>query len=586
MINKKILLPELRFQQASPEDMSLIVNLDNNEKVINEGDRNIILNVANQFDKERNESNKYKVFGKLNMVFKNLYSGSSSYSNLKENLVLSGDGLNNNYDGYLSYNEFAFIRNDVYNETYSVPNVSGSTYGTYNPTIDTSTNPNNKHQNISLVNSPYHNWNFYLSYVYASDYQYSMTYTLSGNTKVEGTNILNFLSGDGIPCRVEDFDTYYKITTPVEHGINENEFIIFPRIQNLNNKALSVYRLGDNKYKSEKFVIIINKTQLNGVTLPQLTTIKRCVDKLNIETTTSKYYVNKHKTLTSINDYTLDTLSFETPIFREEKKRILNNIANRKNFILDKNRPETVLYDFKNPINIEGLSNNFNHEVTEVYLTTIFRNGSGYFDYPLRNGYKFNFHDNWIDNHFAKESSIETTIPFTFDMVGNLTFKYGVPLTKGSILNGDFIEFNPYTLKERTISSSFHKLTNPINIFDYNQDEDVVNFSGSTLQNKSGLFYQTHYKVKLKELSDYVEVVDSNIIADVPKNAFYSGTNWRWRDIYEHGFIDSDGRGTNYPFFNGIHYIKNDVNFYLRNERLYINKNDGIKDFASINLKC
>lgn len=586
MISKKIILPELRFQQASPEDMSLFVNLNNNEKIINENERNIVLNLADQFNKERTESNKYKIFGKVNMVFKNLYSGSTSYSKLKENLVLINDGTNGNYDGFLPYNEFAFIRNDVYNETYSIPKISGSTYGTYNPTINTSTNPNNKHQNISLIASPYHNWNFYITYVYSSDYHYSMTYTLSGTTKVEGINILNFLSGDGIPCRVEDFDTYYKITTPVEHGINENEFVIFPRIQSLNGKAFSIYRLGDSKYKSENFVININKTQLNGVTIPQLTTIKRCVDKLNIDTTTSKYYVNKHKTLTTINDYTLDTLSFETPIFRDEKKRILSNIANRKNFILDRNRPETLLYDFKNPIDVSDLSNNFNHEVTDIYLTTIFRNGSGYFDYPLRNGYKFNFHNNWIDNHFSKESSLETTIPFTFDMVSEFTFKYGLPLTKGTILNGDFIEFNPYTLKERTISSSFHKLTNPTNIFDYKQYKDVPNFSGSTIQNKSGLFYQPHYKIKLKDLSDYVEVVNTNTTADLPKNSYYDGTNWRWRDIYEHGFIDSDGRGTNYPFFNGVHYIKNDVNFYLRNERLYINKNDGIKNFASVNLKC
>ena len=53
---------------------------------------------------------------------------------------------------------------------------------------------------------------------------------------------------------------------------------------------------------------------------------------------------------------------------------------------------------------------------------------------------------------------------------------------------------------------------------------------------------------------------------------------WKWRDLYDHGFIDPDGFGTNFPFINNIHYVKHDVNFYLRNENLYNNKQDLIKN--------
>jgi hypothetical protein len=43
--------------------------------------------------------------------------------------------------------------------------------------------------------------------------------------------------------------------------------------------------------------------------------------------------------------------------------------------------------------------------------------------------------------------------------------------------------------------------------------------------------------------------------------------------------VDVDGYGTNFPFTNGIHYVKNDINFYLRNEMFYSNKQDGLTKF-------
>ena len=65
----------------------------------------------------------------------------------------------------------------------------------------------------------------------------------------------------------------------------------------------------------------------------------------------------------------------------------------------------------------------------------------------------------------------------------------------------------------------------------------------------------------------------------LPQNAKYFEEEglWKWRDVYDHGFIDPDGFGTNYPFLNNMHYVKNDINFYLRNEQLYTNKVAGLK---------
>ncbi len=62
----------------------------------------------------------------------------------------------------------------------------------------------------------------------------------------------------------------------------------------------------------------------------------------------------------------------------------------------------------------------------------------------------------------------------------------------------------------------------------------------------------------------------TNQIYGLPQNAKYFEDEllWKWRDLYDHGYIDPDGFGTNYPFINNLHYVKSDINFYLRNENI------------------
>lgn len=586
MKKKTIILPELRYKGAPSEDQEVKIGLETTDQLLREGDRNVILDLDDLFSKERNESKKYKIYGKLKMVFKNLYRGYSPYLNLQEYLALHGDGSSNtDFTGYLPYDEFAFLRIDTNKQDISIPTISGSTYGTYSPTISTPTRPRNKHVSISNIEAPYHNWNLYLSYVYSSDSNYPLKYTLSGTTKVEDQNIISFVSGDGIPCRVEDKTTYYKLIAPIEHGFNENEYAIFSSVSTISGKTYSIGSLGDSKYNSEKYVLNINKQQFSGVTLPGVVTIKRCIDENNITGTTSTYYVHKHKTLTCTSDYIMDKAGFESPIFEDERKIIFENISGENDLLVERNRMESIIFDFKNTFNLSGLTNNLDFTPTEVYLTTIFRNGSGYFEYPPKNGYKFNFHNNWIDDHFAQASCVESTIPYTTSTTSGITFTKGSPLPVGTILTGAFVEYNRSELKERIISESVHKISNPVTIFDHDQDITVTNFSGATANNKMGLLYQPHHRIKLRQLSNYIETSNTNDIYGLPDNVEYFPDEklWKWRDVYEHGYIDADGNGTDFPFVNGQHYVKSDINFYFRNEKEFLNKADGFKGFNNTN---
>jgi hypothetical protein len=117
MEKKQIILPSKKFAKADEQELELKLNLDNSDTLMRIGDRDIILDIDEQYYKERNESINYKIYGKLKIVFRNLYSGSTgSYEPLTKSLYLSGDGSDNNFDGFLPYDEFAFLRRDVYRE--------------------------------------------------------------------------------------------------------------------------------------------------------------------------------------------------------------------------------------------------------------------------------------------------------------------------------------------------------------------------------------------------------------------------------------------------------------------------------------
>lgn len=590
MEKKQIILPSKKFANADDQELELKLNLDNSDTLMRIGERDIILDIDEQYYKERNESINYKIYGKLKMVFRNLYSGSTPYSYLKQRLYLTGDGSNITdstvFDGYLPYDEFAFLRKDVYREV-NLP-VTSNTLGTFTPNIVKS--GSTAHTTVTPISAPYQNWNLYLSYVYSGDSNFNMVYTLTGGTKV------SFTAKDGIPFRVVDYTTYYELTSPVEHGMNEGEHIVLSGSTltglTLSGRTFYINSVGNETFDSKKYVINIIKSQIKtGTTFSTIMLGKRCKDFTNIVASTSQYYVHKHKTLTDTGGYIMDSLGFESPIFEDEKKILFENSVGTNDVIVERNRMESVLYDFKEPLKLSGLTNNLGFSPTNVFVTVIFRNGNGYFNYPPKVGYKFNFHDTWIDEHFSGTTSNEiglTSTSFTGNTNLNgytgFTFLSGQTLPIGSILNGAFVEYNPKEMTERIVSESFHKITNPVTIFNYGQTSGSTYASSTNLE---GLIYQPHYRIKLRELSPYTETANTNDIFNLPENAKYDPYDkvWRWRDIYDHSYVDSDGYGTDFPFMNGNHYVKANINFYLRNERFYKNKSNGITSFMDVNNK-
>ena len=576
MINKKILHPEKKYAKAPSEDQTLRLDLSRNEELLREGDRTIILDIAELYRKERNESTKYKIYGKTNMVFRNLYSGTTTYDALKNTLDDLGDGIDADWTGYLPYNEFAFIRRDVVKE---VSNPTATNLGEFIP--NTVLSGSTDHTTITEYESTSWNWNFHLSYVYEHDDNHPMRYTLSGGT------VYDFTSGMGVPFRVEDMGDYYQLTSPLKHNMNQGEYVIL-RGNTISSgsdsdRIFNISSLGNEIYRSNEYVINLNKSSFSSSqTISGVVFGKRCLDINNISQTTSTYYVHKHKTLTTVDECILDSAGFETPVFEIERKLQYETADGRNDVYIERNRPESILYHFKNDIDINGLSNNLGYTPTELYLTVIFRNRNGYFNHSPRLGWRFNLHSDWVDEQFNETfSGSDTNLPYTSTTIDGITFNQGDELPLDSVLVGSFVEYNNVDFKETVLSDSFHKITNETTIFNHGQ-LSTVRLGGVSSDNPSGLIYQPHYKIKLRELLPYIETSDTDDILNLPENTIYDDYSglWKWRDLYDHGYIDPDGFGTNFPFTNGQHYVKRDINFLLRNEQTFLNKQDGIANFT------
>jgi hypothetical protein len=579
--NKSIVLPSKLYADAPDQDLSLRLDLEKSEGLLREGDRDIVLDLNDLFDQERNDCKSYKFYGKLKVIFKNLYSGSTDYNPLLQNLYLTGDGSNDVFTGYIPYNEFAFLRNDVLREQNLT--LSGNNPGGF--TQDLVFTGQTGHTTITPMTAPYQNWNIFLSYVYSQDPNFQMNYTLSG-----GTNY-SFLAQDGIPFEVTSDGTYYNFKSLVPHGMSEGEYIIISG-GTLNNsvpitgRTFLINSVGDATYNSENYVVNVLINQFpSGTTLSSVILGKRCINKDKIDTTTSTYYVHKHKTLTDINDIIVDKIGFESTLFKDEKKLLFQNAFGVYDYLVERNRMESVLFDFKEPFVLTGLTTNLNITPTDLYISVIFRNGNGYFEYPPKVGYSFNFHDTWIDQQFNGDSAKETSLNYvTFTSnTSNETayvFQSGVTAPIGTVLTGAFVEYNISEMNERIISESFHKIVNPVFIFDYQQNNPTV-YSGASDTNLFGLYYQNHYRMMVRQLSPYIESAKTNDIYNLPEYTIYDPSEnlWKWRNVYDHGYIDVDGYGTNYPFTNNCHYIKNDINFYIRNEYVFTNKQNGIANF-------
>lgn len=535
--NYKLIPVDKQYKGAPLVDTTLNINLEDTSRHLIEGDITVPLNLTERFNDERQNFSLYRIYGKLQPYIENAYSGRAdqTISNLIYNMYLTTSyfsanttSTSVNFLGYPDFSEFDFVRDDV----------------------DESVNDET-------------NWNLYITVPTTCNELQEMTYTA-----VDGGDSMNFTSFEGIPYYITNKKVGGKnlleFTCPVPHGLEKGNYVkldIKEPNYNFDNgiSTYPIYSLGNNKRKSDKFVFNLYIPQVdtgsNPISDGTLGVFRRQLVKSD-PTSISNYYVLVHEIVTNVEDYQITKCAFAEGVFkREEKFQSKEETPNAENKIAVKQAYPTYVYTFTKDINVKKYLDNLKRPITTLYVTTLLRNNLGYFDYPPKYGWGWNFPYSFSDTNVGNQTvkgnpnDLQPVTGLIYSYPGGIPgpLKSGLPLVPGDKLRGAFTEYNTHELKERTISDIKHNF----------------NFNGQVFSGSEGYTYKPHYPVEIRVYSDYIESGDPNKIANIPSYSTYSEIEktWKWRDIYEIGFVEGTN-GVDYPFLNAAHYPKKDINFF------------------------
>lgn len=551
----RIVRGENRFAGASNTDSQINIDLQSQRKNIIEGDRSVLVNIEERFDIERQRSTKFRIAGKLTNIFDNTISGVTSYVPFRNSLYYI-DTLNtvtegSLWKGYPQYDEFTFYRTRGIDGHISFVNKSASTY----------------------------NWTMYVSYANGKKEDQYMKHTVNFES---GTSVNNFVVTDGVPYYILNRQNAGKNLITFNCGFKHNLKIgdwIYTKNEIGGKRYFEVYSLGDESYGNEDTIFSIFNYGFEDPLFGNYATgnFKRVGNINNKDETTSEYYVRTHKILSEVRNSDLTKMGFERnpfPIKKQlEYSALTPNNIQRTSI---KDGSLTVGFSFDEDIDINGLKDNLERPVTELFVTIVNKGYMGWFNNPYVNGndtgiqvgWDLNFKDNEIDDWWRMDNlNNRDNIPNSYYDLNGERFHYNSNLNKDDVIMGSVCEFNGYEQQETVLSDINHKISYNPQIFD-NPSDNLL---------PEGYTYKPHYSVPLREYSDYIETGDRETVDLVPDYAFFSKNDnqWRWKDIYQYGFIDSNGNGLNNPFLNGCHYPFKEILFLLapmkKNVNLYNN---------------
>jgi hypothetical protein len=552
---ERIILSTQRYKSAPRTDQFINVPFAQTSKDLVEYDRSVDLNLVNVFESERQISTIFRAVTKFTILFENGISGSTVYPPFRDNLYYTNPIANAQsyyyqgnqtplsplpsdqtvpWEGLPQYSEFDFIRTDN--------NVVGYTQ------------PPNNHITFRNVSATTYNWSHYMSYPFENSFTKTL-YTVEPDTNITWS----WVASNGIPYYIVGGSNQrinnIVFKCPLKHGLSVGEYVYLSVNYN-GNRMFQVTSLGDGASGSDEYIFGIRNVGYTGTTFQTNTqgTFRRVLNVANSADTVSQYYIRRHKILTSPDCAVLVNAGFEKNIYGDKKKCEIKSLTpNQQKRTSIKEGSRSYTLSFNCDVNIEGLKDNQNRPLTQLFFTTIWR---GYLGWTrnLKQGWEFNtFLQNkkpqtWWDQSNPNSNANILQGQYTSGL-GSTPFYYNELLQSGDTIDGDFCEWNNFQQTERVISTYQHKIK-----FNQNWFKIVSNTTNNT--NQIGYFYQPHNPVQIRDFSGYIEEGSSSNVVGIPEYAYYSTTNalFRWRDLYPYGFVDNDGNGVDYPFMNGSHY--------------------------------
>jgi hypothetical protein len=562
-MNRYTIIPSNILYKGAPSvDQEISVTLEGQSQEITEYDRSSTINLAQIYDEERQSCSVFRPTFKVTYLYDNAYTGTTGYLPFQYNLYYTTPESSKSsgiWRGFPQYYEFDFYRPSLPDQHFQYKSKSAYTY----------------------------NWMYYLTYPFKNDYEKEFTF-YSNNS-----NNITWKASDGIAFTIENTtqngNGLIAFNCVAPHGLSPNEYVQLS-LTYRNSNIYQVYSVGNGLFGSDLNIFNVINIGYTGTTFNNGTTgtFKRVINPDNLTETLSKYYVKQYKVLTNLTDLSVTKAGFEKNVFSELKKLEYSSITpNNVTRISQKSSSNAYNFTLNYDLDLLGYVDNQMRPLTEISLSIINKGYSGYFNAPfsnvgLKEGWEFNLskivNPWWSDNNQKSNTSIPVS-GYTLTNGETKTFYYNLDLKKDDIIDGDFCEWNDYEQIERVVSPYYHKMK-------FNQSVFATTTEPTT--NAPGYYYRPHNPMVLRVFSDYVEVGDVGLVDQIPSWAFYSSSDeeFRWRDLYTYGFIDTTNRGVDYPFFNTAHYPFSNVVFRLIPEGINYNENQFDFSFKPLIDEC
>jgi hypothetical protein len=530
MNNRFEIIPSsLAFKSAPIVDQQISIDLNQTQKELTQYVRNNSLSLAQLYQDERQESSRFRPTFKVQYLYDNTLTGTTGYNPFKNNLYYVDpvqSKLSGVWKGFPQNYEFDFFRTRIDDGHFDYQASSAYTY----------------------------NWTYYLTYAAENDYSKPMEATYEGTT-------INWISGDGIPFiifrQTQGGANVISFQCLMPHNLTIDNFVELSFAYD-QQRVFEIFSFGDSNYDSSNFIFNILDIGYTGNTFSDDTTgtFKRVLDSNNLIETRSKYFVRKNRIVYNEKDIIVTKTGFELNAFSNEKKLEYSSITpNDITRISQKTSSLTYNFTLAKDLVLSGLTDNHNRPVGEVFLSIVNKGFSGYFNksnngFGLKQGWVFNITNNNDSWWSESNQNSYTDIPvdsYTLTNGTTETFYYNRVLEPGTLIDGDFCEWNDYSQYELVVSRYVQKIQ-------YNQE--VFTTEATPTPNPDGYYYLPHNPMTLRVFSDYIETSQVTGVEGIPSYAYYSEQNqqFRWREPYLYGEFDELDRGTNFPYLNRAHY--------------------------------
>ena len=545
-------------------DTYLNVNIEGKERLLPTNQINHIIDVAEQFNKERQSCTFYKILGSINSTVSNCLFNLSDSTTANNDFTYATFNslyfLSRSYPQDLDLNDeedLSFSKSiDYYLKEkdgwfgYYDPNITGNTLCSF---IDME--PKRERFSFLLDYNPYKsnnvldnvkNWELTITYPESSD---------SGHTMVRNGLLLVDIKTVTISTRQM---TAFGLAC--KHNLLVGDIVELTGTNGFDGQH-TVYSIGLENGDLKNYYFVIDKPNTGSIV--SNSRMRKIVDEKPVE-----YYFRIFKKIKTKSSAIIESDDYET-----------YQAGFSENFFND----PIIQFVFNEEIDVSELRDNLGRPLSELYLT-VFKTDSNKLFTSVKSGieapYIPNLNNSDVLTYLLNVPAIQkihngVNIPYPshnpLETINSISFK--------NTFYGDIVEYNQTTLLETVLADVQHRfntvnreLTNTIQEYfstttDINQTAQQRTLDLGPRQ--EGYYYKPHHQIKIRNFSNYIEQADS-AIDEVPSYAtLREDGKYVWRDLLSIGFNDGEAEILDYPFLNGSHYRYQNYCFNLKRQDPY-----------------